>query len=127
MNIAGAYPAEAGVSLWQRTVGLSKTKVEVTDHYKGAVSFRNITQTFMTVCPTDIDPVGRIVFTLPDGGQTYLDYDPGIWKVRKEKMELTTPEDQGLKTSWKGAVIWRILLIGQGDAKEVATKYFISY
>ena len=125
MNIAGAYPAEAGVSLWQRTVGLSKSKVEVTDHYKGAVSFRNITQSFMTVCPTDIDPVGRIVFTLPDGGQTYLDYDPRIWKVRKEKMELTTPEDQGLKTSWKGAAIWRILLMGQGDAKEVATKFVI--
>lgn len=126
MNIAGAYPAGAGVTSWQRSVGLSKdAEVEVTDHYKGETPFRDVTQTFMTVCPTDLGHPGRIVFTLPDGGQAWLDYDPKIWTARKEPIELTTPEDQGLKTSWEGATIWRILLTGQGDGREVETRYVI--
>ncbi|HWK06583.1 MAG TPA: heparinase II/III family protein [Puia sp.] len=126
MDIAGAYPAGAGVTSWQRTVGFSKDKtVEVDDHYKGTTSFSDITQTFMTVCPTDIGHAGRILFTLPDGSQAYLDYDLKVWTARKEKIALTTPEDQGLKTSWEGRDIWRILLTGQGEGKEVETKYFI--
>ena len=126
MDITAAYPAEAGVSLWQRTVGINKKKqVEVNDRYKGAASWKDITQSFMTVCPTDVGSPGRIVFTLPDNSKAFLDYDPKLWIARKEKMELVTPEDQGLKTTWNGAEIWRILLSGKGDRKEGMMRYLI--
>jgi hypothetical protein len=126
MNIAGAYPPETGVSLWQRTVSIVKDKtVEVEDHYKGLPFLKNITQSFMTVCGTDIEQPGRIIFTLPDSSLVYLDYDPLLWSAHKEKIALTTPEDQGLKTTWDGKAIWRILLAGLPEKKEEKIHYLI--
>jgi len=126
MNITAAYPAEAGVSFWQRVVSINKRRqVEVEDRYKGGAPLKDITQSFMTVAPIDIGHPGRIIFTLPDGGKAYLDYDPKLWSVQKEKMELTTPEDQGLKTTWDGKDIWRVVLSGKGDEKEGTMRYFI--
>jgi hypothetical protein len=126
MDITAAYPAEAGVSFWQRVVQINKSRqVEVDDHYKGAAPLKDITQSFMTVCPTDVGAPGKIIFILPDNKKAFLDYDPKLWSVRKEKMELVTPEDQGLKTTWDGRDIWRIVLSGKGDRKEGTMRYLI--
>ncbi|MES1159119.1 MAG: heparinase II/III family protein, partial [Bacteroidota bacterium] len=126
MNIAAAYPAAAGVTLWQRNVGIGKgNTVLVEDHYKGTTLFSHITQSLMTVGEPGIDDPGKIVFTLPDNSKVFLDYDPKLWSASKEKMTLTTPEEQGLKTSWEGKDIWRILLTGRQDKNEVRTKYII--
>jgi hypothetical protein len=43
----------------------------------------------------------------------------------EEKMELKTPEDQGLKTSWDGKDIWRVVLSGKGEGKEGTMRYLI--
>lgn len=126
MNIAGAYPPAAGVTLWQRRVGIRKgNSVEVEDHYKGTAAFSHITQSLMTVGEPDVDNPGKIIFTLPDNSKVYLDYDRTVWSVSKEKKVLTTQEEQGLKTSWEGRDIWRILLTGRPARNEVTTRYII--
>lgn len=127
MNISKAYPDSAGVSSWVRIVKLDKTKgvIEVNDKYEMRKTFVNLTQTFMTVCITDITTPGKIIFHMPDQSKVYLDYDPALWSIHKENMELITPEDQGLKNSWDGRNIWRILLIDKSPAKNKSFSYKI--
>jgi hypothetical protein len=127
MNIAEAYPAEAGVKSWLREVKINKDKdiIEVKDQYTINKKPESLTQSFMAVCSTDITTPGKIIFTLPDQSKIYLDYDKKSWSASKEKMELTTPEDQGLKHSWDGKDIWRILLTGKSLNAQQSITYKI--
>jgi hypothetical protein len=112
MDIANAYPSEAGIESWNRNVELDKStnNVWVKDRFELKNATNNISQTFMTVCETDITSPGKIIFYLPGDQKVFLDYDAKIWEASKEKIALATPEDQGLKESWQGRDIWRILL-----------------
>ncbi len=126
MNLTKAYPAEAGVRSWLRTVKMDKTKgVEIDDSYELSAPLKNLTQTFMSVSDIDTDKPGQIAFTLPDQSKIYLDYDTSAWTIKKEKMELTTPEDQGLKHSWDGKTIWRVLLTNKTTDQRKVVRYFI--
>jgi hypothetical protein len=125
MNIGKAYPESAGLRSWNRNVKLDKAKgiIEVKDQYEMNRNSVSLTQSFMTVCNTDITYPGKIVFDLSEGKKIYLDYDHKIWNISKEKMDLITPEDQGLKHSWDDKTIWRILL----TLKSPVQKSLITY
>ncbi|HET7119289.1 MAG TPA: heparinase II/III family protein [Hanamia sp.] len=125
MNISKAYPESSGVGSWVRIVKLDKAKgiIEVNDKYKMSKKLTGLTQTFMTVCNTDITTPGKIIFYMPYQSKVYLDYNPALWGINKEKMKLATPEDQGLKHSWDGRTIWRILLTD----KSLTQNKLISY
>ena len=112
MNISKAYPEAAKVKSWNRTVKLDKAKnnIEVKDKFELRDKSDSLSQSFMTVCKTDITSPGKIIFYLPDETKVYMDYDSKMWSVTKQKMDLTTPEDQGLKHTWEGRDIWRILM-----------------
>jgi len=126
MNLTKAYPAEAGLKSWGRIVKMDKTKgVEIDDNYELLKPANSITQSFMSVSDINTDSPGKIIFTLPDHTNVYLDYDANAWSVKKEKMELTTPEDQGLKHSWDGKTIWRVLLTNKTGEQSKMLKYFI--
>ena len=127
MNIQNAYPAEAGVKSWKRVVKMDKNKgvITVDDNYAMASKPVSLTQTFMTVCNTDITNPGKIIFNLSGQTKVYLDYDPAVWSIGKEKMELTTPEDQGLKHTWDGKDIWRILLTEKFHVQKKSISYKI--
>ncbi|HEY5465065.1 MAG TPA: heparinase II/III family protein [Hanamia sp.] len=127
MNIAKAYPETAGVKSWNRTVKLDNTKgdIEVKDHYEMNKNPDSLTQTFMTVCNTDINSPGKIIFDLIGEKKIFLDYDNKIWNISKEKMNLVTPEDQGLKHSWDGRDIWRILLTNKSAGQNKSLSYRI--
>ena len=125
MDIANAYPPDAGIQSWNRDVKSNKAKndIEIKDRFELKNETNDISQTFMTVCKTDISSPGKIIFYLPGEQKVFLDYDSKIWKASKEKIELVTPEDQGLKESWNGRDIWRILL----RLKKPVKKGFIMY
>lgn len=127
MNIAKAYPETAGVKSWNRTVKLNKTKgdIEVKDQYEMNKNPGSLTQTFMTVCNTDITSPGKIIFDLSGEKKIFLDYDNKVWNISKEKMNLVTPEDQGLKHSWDGRTIWRILLTAISPVQKKSIIYKI--
>jgi len=115
MDIAGAYPPDAGVKSWQRKIALDKRKgiIEISDTYSMNTKPASLSQSFLSVCDIDISVPGKIIFNLSNQDKVYLEYDKRRWNVKKENMELVTPEDQGLKTTWKGKKIWRVLLTGK--------------
>lgn len=126
MNIAKAYPAEAGIKSWQRVVKMDKNKgIAIDDRYVAAGALSSLTQSFMTVCDADINTPGKIVFTLPNHNKVYLDYDASVWAASKDKMVLESPEEQGLKHSWDGKDIWRILLTLKEHNGNKTVKYLI--
>ena len=127
MNISKAYPESAKVKNWSRTVKLDKAKnnIEVNDQFELTNRTDSLSQTFMTVCRTDITSPGKIIFYLPGEKKVYLDYDNKIWNITKEKMDLVTPEDQGLKHTWDGSDIWRILLTLKTPLQKKSVTYKI--
>ena len=127
MNINDAYPKESGIKTWERRVRMNRDKgiVKVSDKYVMSANLTSLTQTFMSVCSTDITTPGKIIFQLPGGAKVYLDYDKRQWEATREKINLTTPEDQGLKHSWDDRTIWRILLTNKPHKMKDSIAYTI--
>lgn len=127
MDLAAAYPAEAGVQQWQRAVTLDKTKntVSVTDQYALKSPVRELTQTFMTVCPTDLSQAGKIIFSLPDAKTVTLTYDASAWTVRKEPMPGDAPDEKRIVDNWNHRTIWRVLLVHKNPKKADKLQYII--
>ena len=114
MDIANAYPAAAGVQSWERQINISKTgSIEINDNYKLATPLKELTQTFMTICKTDISQPGKLIFLLPGNEKVYLEYDAKTWDIKKEKIPLITEEDKSFMTMWEGKDIWRLLLVSK--------------
>lgn len=112
MQLENAYAPESGISSWKRNILVDQhqNRIEVKDAYQFAKPNRTLTQTFMTVCNTDITRPGMIIFTTAKNEKVAMKYDAAEWSVTKEKMPLTEPHEQALKTNWNHKDIWRILL-----------------
>jgi len=112
LSLARAYPKEAGIQEWMRTLRLDRRKNEVTvrDQYSLSKLPSEITLTLMSARQPKpsagaIDyGIGRVVF------------DPQAFRVKVEEIEL---EEGRLSAVW-GARLWRTLLVAsppprQGD------------
>lgn len=110
MNIAGAYPPEAGVTQWQREVKMDRqrNRITVTDDFV-LTTGRELTQTFMTVCPVDLQR-GAIRFNIPGERPVVLEYDAGLWNVKKELIDCSAPDEKRLADNWSRRPITRLLL-----------------
>ncbi len=108
-NIAAAYPQEAGVKSWVRTVTLdraqNRVKIEEDFELQRAVP---ITLSIMTPRVANVDAVGSILLKLASGGSgiSQLKFDGSQIDPKVETIELS---DAGLRASW-GPQIYRILL-----------------
>lgn len=127
MDLDKAYPAKAGIKIWNRNISVDhqKNTIHVKDSYE-LTDNPKLTQTFMTVCDTDIDMPGKIIFTTEKNQKVQLTYDAADWKVTKEKMALTEPHEQGLKANWNNKTVSRILLTNVSHKKEGVFNYTIS-
>ncbi|RRA97989.1 heparinase II/III domain-containing protein [Larkinella rosea] len=127
MDLAAAYPAEAGIQQWNRTVNLEKNRntVSVTDHYKLQQPVRELTQTFMTVCPVDLSQPGKISFTVSGTKPVILEYDASAWTVKKEQMPGDAPDEKRIVDNWSRRPIWRVLLVNKSHKKTGTFKYII--
>jgi hypothetical protein len=110
MDIAGAYPAEAGLQHWVRTVRLEKNTVTVTDRYTAAEPLKSLTQSFMTICPVDTSRNGVVVFDVGNGQHLDLIYDASTWAVTVGKIDPDIPEEAGVREHWEDKPIYRVLL-----------------
>ncbi len=112
MNVEKAYAEKAGIKSWNRnlTVDQEKNIIQVTDQYNFAAANTQLSQTFMTVCSTNIETSGKIIFTTEKNQKIQLIYDAKDWTVTKEIMPLTEPHEQQLKSNWENKTIWRLLL-----------------
>ena len=112
LDIAGAYPPEAHLAAWQRTVTLLRgVGVDITDAYTLTAQVGEITLSLMTPCLVDASAPGRIALAevpLPDGratGAAHLTYDAAKLTVAVEEIGI---EDARLGPVW-GNRLTRIL------------------
>jgi hypothetical protein len=113
MNIAKAYPVEAGIQSWVRTVRVNKGKegsVVVSDKYVMGQPLVSLTQTFMTVCRVDLTQRGKVMLETDTHEKLRIDYDGAFWDASVEKVDLVNPEDEGIRQRWDGRAIYRVLL-----------------
>lgn len=111
VDIAKSYPADAGVTSWQRNIRLNRGKnVQVED----LISLKKadaLTQHLMTSYPTEVRTPGELIIHYAPKVGTARDfvvkYDPKRMQASVEKIKLEAMEDKGILTKW-GDNIYRI-------------------
>lgn len=113
LDIAGAYPPEAKVKRWMRSVRLiRKQSVTVEDAYELDHVPQSLVLNLLTVCHVSLDAAGIIrlgVADLPDGrvsGSGVIGYDAERFTPSLETIPIT---DGRMSKVW-GANVFRILL-----------------
>jgi len=108
MDIASAYPEEAGVKVWFRTVGLNRGKdIQVIDSFELKEKSRGIIQNLITPCQIVRDKPGNLVLRDSEKQtELNLQYDSDKLTVQTEAIQL---EDDRLVPIW-GPRLYRILL-----------------
>jgi hypothetical protein len=110
LDMARAYPPDAGLDSWKRTFRLDREKneIEVADSYILKKPARQITQTLMTPCKPEQAAPGRLKLQAPGfrSGPVTILYDARVFTPAVEEVKL---EDERLKSSW-GERLYRILL-----------------
>jgi hypothetical protein len=112
MNIAQAYPAEAGVTSWKRIVTLNRAKnqVEILDDYTMQQKPSSLQEVFMTIADVDISTPGQVKLTTPDKQSFVLKYDAKKWSASSDFPSTEGMEYRSFKTKWDGHQVQRILL-----------------
>lgn len=108
MDIAPAYPEQAGVKVWFRTVGLNRGKdIQVIDSFELKEKSRGIIQNLITPCQIVRDKPGNLVLRDSEKQtELNLQYDSDKLTVQTEAIQL---EDDRLVPIW-GPRLYRILL-----------------
>ncbi|NOY37305.1 MAG: hypothetical protein GXO83_06985 [Chlorobi bacterium] len=111
MDISKAYPAEANVISWERTITLNRGKnIVIAEKYKLNKVTGNISLNFMTVQEPDASIPGKIKITGKklngDSFELAMFYDKSKFTAIVEDMEITDPR---LKNTW-GDRLYRIVL-----------------
>jgi len=111
MDITAAYPVEAGLKQWIRTVSVEKKKntIIVKDSFISDTTLEKLTQSFMTTCETDIKEPGKIIFNVA-GTKVLMEYNADKWDIRKEEALTHSPDEKKLEDNWGHRPIWRLQL-----------------
>jgi hypothetical protein len=118
LDIAGAYPPEAGIVSWKRRIALERGKrVVVEEDYSLERAGLPIELSFMSWRKPVAAGAGRIDLLHPDGrngaGPLKLLFDGRAFEPRIETIEI---EDERLRASW-GDRIYRVVLLSKAPAK----------
>jgi hypothetical protein len=106
LNIAGAYPADAGIERWQRTCRLhrgAEALIEIVDDFVLSQD-GDVTMSLLTACKPEID--GRLIIRDPDGIGVQVEYDSDCLVADVETLEI---DDEKLTAAW-GPGIYRVTL-----------------
>lgn len=120
MDIAPAYPAEAGITAWNRKVALDRVnnRVVLIDDFVLKDKPASLQQIFMTLATVDTNVPGEVTLTTPQKQTFVIRYDPTKWTVATEFPSTEGMEYSSFKTKWNGHPVRRILLSG----KDLKTK-----
>ena len=129
LDIAGAYPPEAGVISWRRTITLERGRgVVVTDTYELRHPVNEIVLGVLTPCKVDIGTAGKVRFdegTMAHGrptGHGSLRYDPTAFSVAVERIRIT---DARLGNIW-GDHLNRVLFRAISPAQRASWTFEVS-
>ena len=104
LDIAKAYPREAAINSWIRTVTLNRTKnVQIKDVINLQKS-ESVVQHLMTCFPAEVIKPGEMVIHYQNGDNKATDfvvkYDARQMTAKVEKIKLEMEEDQGVRANW---------------------------
>lgn len=126
LDIAGAYPVNAGITHWIRTIRLNRQReVEITDAFDLQQATSQIELTLMTPCQVTSDQPGRLILThgnSPTATRAHITFDDSRLTP---SIETITISDANLKKNW-GHRIYRVLLKSTAPRKRDAWKLQIS-
>ena len=110
-NIAKAYPVEAGINSWIRTVTLNRGKgVQVRD-VTDLSKTESVTQHLMTCHPSEVTSPGEVTIHYKNKEGKNIDfvvrYNARQMTPKIEKVKLETEEDEGVRGNW-GDSVYRI-------------------
>jgi len=111
LEISTAYPEEAGVKSWERTITLNRGKdVVILDRYQLEEARENLQMSLMSWCEPELEEEGKIRLEFPEEANSskthYIYYDKKKFKVDIKTIPL---EDARLRSSW-GSRLFRIVL-----------------
>lgn len=112
MNIAKAYPIEAGIKSWNRIVKLdrSKNQVNVSDKYELQNKPNDLKQVFMTICKVDLSQNGVIKLSGYENTELSIKYDSKLWTASTELPSTEGMEYESFNKKWDGSTVTRIVL-----------------
>lgn len=113
MELATAYPAEARLKSWRRTVRLDRSSnlIEINDSYLLTEPVPDITLSLMSACRVTQTGKGQLTLISAQGAPpTLISFDPNLLTASVETIPLENPE---LKRNW-GSQIFRIQLKAPG-------------
>ncbi|HEX2950331.1 MAG TPA: heparinase II/III family protein, partial [Armatimonadota bacterium] len=108
LNIAQAYPPEAGIARWQRSYRLvrgEQATVEIGDEYTLTAPTQELMLSLMTPCTPEFREGGIILLEKVAGGCLQLQFDAARFAITAEKIEIT---DANLAPGW-GDHLYRLV------------------
>lgn len=128
MDLAAAYPKEAGMQQWERSVQLDRNKNQIllSDAYTAQQKLTSLQQVFMTIAEVDLSKPGVIVLKGNGNTQLQLDYDAKQWTASAELTSTEGMEYNSFKTKWDGKLVTRILLTAKTLKQSGAHSFKIS-
>ncbi len=117
LDIAGAYPKQANVKSWVRTIRLNRGKhIGIAEDYTLAKPAQEITLTLLTPCQVEVRQAGQLLLRAADGAEprpaVQVWFDGG---KLKPVLETIPVEDGRLRSVWPERLT-RILLKAQTPA-----------
>jgi hypothetical protein len=111
LDLAKAYPAEAGIKSWKRTLQLNKVKsqVEIKDQFELSENRQGVQQAFMTLCTIDSSTPGKLNLTTITGDKHVMTYDAKKWTMAVDLPSTDGPEYKSFKTKWANRPVQRII------------------
>ncbi|GBU07353.1 heparinase [Bacteroidales bacterium] len=121
LNLAKAYPEEAGIVYWKRSYQLKNEGLSIEDDFKLKHAKENNQINFLSQQKPDIAKAGTIVIDV-DGTKIKMTYDKSLFEPLVEKIDLP---DKRLSRVW-GDNIYRLSLRAKKGELIGKYKFFIS-
>jgi hypothetical protein len=111
LDIADAYPAEAGIVSWRRTLTLDRAanQVRLREQFRLSRTPRTLTLSLVTPGPVQVERAGRVRL-----GPVAVEFDPAALAPKTEEVPL---EDARLRQVWGGR-LFRVLLADPAPARQ---------
>ncbi len=127
LDIAAAYPPEAGIASWKRRIALERAKRVAIEDVYALEKARPVVWSFMSWRRPEVAGAGRIALVHPDAGKgarpLALLYDGRALEPRIETIEI---EDERLRGSW-GDRVYRIVLVSKAPLLRGKVDFRVEY
>lgn len=120
LDISKAYPKEAKVNYWNRTMSLGKSgKFKVTEDFSLKENMDSTFISLMIYAKVDIGSEGEIILTSYKGKKYRIKYDSSLLRPQQEFYPI---EDPWLMASWNNGIT-RVKLMLNTNKNKVKTSY----